>query len=77
MRKMDKPILDGDFLIESGRSAGGRMFVRVMHEPTTTSRVQVGLNQRSYAAVVADLRGSIEAELIENGWIPTVTENAN
>jgi hypothetical protein len=61
-------IRDEDFRIDSGRAEGGRMFVRVVHEPTQTSRVVVGLKSRPYAQVVQDLLSEVRQEIEAVGW---------
>jgi len=65
---MDQVIRDDDIRIDSGRATGGRMFIRVVHEPTATSRQVVGLGNRSYRDVVTELRSAIESELLQRGW---------
>ena len=66
---MGRVIRDSDIRIESGRATGGRMFVRVVHEPTEISRQVEGLGGRSYRVVVAELRSAVESELERRGWI--------
>jgi hypothetical protein len=56
-------IRDEDFRIDSGRAAGGRMFIRVVHEPTQVSRVVVGLKGRPYAEVVRELVTAVRQEV--------------
>jgi hypothetical protein len=65
---VDRVIRDDDIRIDSGRASGGQMFVRVVHQPTDTSRQVVGLGDRAYAQVVAELRAAVEDELAGRGW---------
>jgi hypothetical protein len=65
---VDRVIREDDIRIDRGRASGGRMFVRVVHQPTDTSRQVVGLGGRAYAQVVAELRAAVEAELACRGW---------
>lgn len=57
-----------DFRIDSGRATQGRMFVRVVHEPTQVSRSVLGLNGRPYAEVVQELLSAVLQEIEIAGW---------
>jgi hypothetical protein len=61
-------IRNQDFRVDSGRATGGRMFLRVVHEPTQVSRVVVGLNGRPYAEVVRQLLSAVSQAIEAAGW---------
>ena len=65
---MGRVIRDSDIQIDTGRAAGGRMFVRVVHVPTGINRLVVGLGSSVYSNVVTELRSAVECELVEHGW---------
>jgi hypothetical protein len=66
---MERVIRESDVIAESGRASGGRMFVRVIHQPTGTNRKVVGLGGRAYQDVVAELLAAVKQELMQDGWI--------
>jgi hypothetical protein len=65
---MERIIRDCDVIVESGRASEGRMFVRVIHEPTQINRTVDGLGGRAYQDVVAELLAAVKEELMQNGW---------
>jgi hypothetical protein len=60
---MENNPTDSDFVVESGRAKGGRMFVRVVHQPTGKNRTIVGLGERSHHEVVDELIAQIKREI--------------
>ncbi|MCE9531776.1 MAG: hypothetical protein K8T89_11735 [Planctomycetes bacterium] len=66
---MDHLIRESDFIADFGRAAGGRTFVRVVHQPTNTSRIVIGLGERSGNVVAAELVAGIVSELLGAGWV--------
>jgi hypothetical protein len=60
---MKNDLSPSTFLIESGRGVGGRMFIRVVHQPTGKSRTIVGLGERSYQEVVDELIADVQREV--------------
>jgi hypothetical protein len=65
---MTRIIRGADFRIESGRAVGGKMFVRVVHIPTNTSRMVPGLDGRPYDQVVSDLISEVVQAIETDGW---------
>jgi hypothetical protein len=61
-------IRNEDFRIDTGRATEGRMFLRVIHDPTQVSRIVVGLHGRPYAEVVQELLSAVLQEIESAGW---------
>jgi hypothetical protein len=65
---MKRVIRDRDVIVQTGRASEGRMFVRVIHEPTQINRTVVRLGGRPYRDVVTELLAAVKEELMQNGW---------
>jgi hypothetical protein len=60
---MESDLPNSEFVVESGRASGGRMFVRVIYQTTGKSRTVVGLNGRSYREIVDGLIVEVKREI--------------
>jgi hypothetical protein len=65
---MANEIRDEDSRMELGRATGSRTFLRVVHEPTQTSREVVGMNGRPSAQIIQELHSAVLQEIEAAGW---------
>jgi hypothetical protein len=63
---VEDDLSNSNYIVESGRAVGGRMFIRVVHQPTGKSRVAVGLGGLEYQELVDELIVELKREVEES-----------